>query len=378
MHDALSGVSILEVGTMTPGKYAGYLMCGWGARAIRIERPGEAGQLSTEDLLLNRGKRSLTLNLRAPEGRDVLLKLAARADVLMESYRPGVAARLGIDYGAVRAVNPALVYCSLSGFGQDGPDAMRPAYDLLFQAETGFSQLFAAPGAPPAPPRTYLADAVSGLMSAFAVSSALRRREATGEGTHIDLSMQESLFSLLSVSHGTIGEDGRSAAAESETWAKRPAYDIYRCGDGRHVAITAARPNSCRALFEHLGRPELAELGMEPGAAGAEASDFIATCLTRRPAEAWVEELSALDIEVAPVNAPAEAMELAQLKGRGMVRESEHPQAGRLLQIGVPGVGAGAEPMPPAPAVGADNEAILGELGYDADAVAELRAAGTI
>lgn len=378
MREAMRGVTMLEVGTLTPGKYAGYLLCGWGASSIRIERPGSEGPVSMEDLLLNRGKRSLTLNLRAEAGRDALLKLAARADVFTESYRPGVAARLGIDYDAVSRANPGIVYCSLSGFGQDGPDSGRAGYDLLFQAETGLSGLLGPADAKPAPPRAFLADATSGLMMAFAIAAALRRKEATGDGGYIDLSIQESLFSLLSVSHGTTAADGRSAAARSEAWSRRPVYDIYRAADGRDLALAATREASCRALFDHLGRPDLIEAAQQPGEAGAEAAAFLATTFAARPAAAWIEELQTLDIEIAPVRTPAEAMTLPQLRQRGMVVDSDHPEAGRLTQIGVPAVGDNAEPLAPAPTVGADSDAILAELGYDDAAVAALRASGTI
>lgn len=374
MQDALQGVTILEVGVMTPGKYCGFLMTGWGARSIRVERPGGAGEITTEDLQLNRGKRSITLNLRDPRGRDALLRLCVRADVLIEGYRPGVTGRLGIDYDAVRAVNESIVYCSLSGFGQDGPDRQRPAFDLIFQARSGFSSLLG--DGPPHPPRTWLADSVSGLMAACTISAALRKREATGTGIHIDLAMLDSVFSLLSVSHGTVGADGRSAGDEAERRSHRPAYDIYEAGDGRFVALGAARPASCRALFEHLGRPDLADRGLETGPAGAEAAGFLHAALKAKPAQGWVDELSALDIEAAVVATPREAFDDPQLKARNMVAEMAHPQAGALRQIGVPA--AGAIDPGPAPAIGADTDAVLRELGYDAAAVSELRADGVV
>lgn len=377
MREALDGVRVLEVGTMTPGKYAGYLLCGWGARSIRVERPEFSDQLSTEDLLLNRGKRSLTLNLRSEAGREALLKLAASSDVLMESYRPGVAQRLGFGYDAARAMNPEIVYCSLSGFGQQGSDALRPAYDLLFQAETGFCDLLARQGDTPSPPRAFLADSVSGLMAAFAVCAALRQKEATGQGTYIDLSIQESLFSLLSVSHGTVASDGESAGAKSEAWSRRPVYDIYRAADGEHFALAATRPESARTLLAHLGQPDLTETAMRPGAAGEKAAAFLREAFARKPAAMWVEELAALNIEVAAVNEPIQAYDLPQLKARGMIVESQHPLAGTLRQIGIPGVGE-AVALAPAPAIGADSEAILAELGYDGDAIADLKRDGAI
>ncbi|MDP6707243.1 MAG: CaiB/BaiF CoA-transferase family protein [Alphaproteobacteria bacterium] len=375
MREAFKGITVLEVGTMTPGKYTGFLLAGWGAAAIRVERPGMPDSVSTEDLALNRGKRSIALNLRADAGREVLLRLAERAEVLMESYRPGVVGRLGIDYDEVRQRNAGIVYCSLSGFGQDGPDRLRPAFDLAFLAESGLAHLLSQGDATPTPPRTYLADAVSGLMAAFAIAAALRQREATGRGTHIDLSMLESAFSLLAASHGTIGDNGRSAGAETEPWSRRPAYDIYEAGDGRHIAISAARPASCQALFEHLGRPELAAKGLRPAPEGQEAADFLKSAFAAKPAAAWIESLSALDIEIARVNTPDEAFALPQLTARGLVVESVHPQAGELLQIGLP---AGGEAGAPAPAIGADTDAILAELGYDDVTIAALRTEGAI
>lgn len=372
MKDALDGITILEVGVMTPGKYCGFLLTGWGARSIRVERPGAGGDITTEDLLLNRGKRSIALDLRDPRGRDVLLKLCKGADVLIEGYRPGVTGRLGIDYEAVRTVNEGVVYASLSGFGQEGPDRLQPAFDLIFQARSGMSSLLGE--GPPMPPRTWLADSVSGLMTACAIAAALRKRAATGTGTRIDLSMLESVFSLLSVSHGTAG--ARSAGAEAEAGSRRPAYGIYAAGDGRFVALGAARPVSCRALFEHLGRPDLAASGLAAGAAGKEAAAFLRDALQAKPAQAWVDELAPLDIEVALVVTPEEAFDDPQLAARAMVTEATHPQAGALTQIGYPA--AGPVETSPAPAAGADTDAILHELGYDAAGVSALRADGVV
>jgi len=370
MNHALDGVTVLEVGVMTPGKFCGFLMGGWGAESIRVERPGRDGELSTEDLLLNRGKRSIALNLRDERGRDLLLRLCGNADVLIECYRPGVAARLGIDYESVCAVNDGIVYCSLSGFGQDGPDKALPAYDLLFQARSGLTHLMGTET--PVSPRTWLADAVSGLMAASAISAALRQKAITGSGSHIDLAMLDSVFALLAVSHGTMG--ARTAGVEVEARARRPAYDIYEAGDGRYVALAAARDASCNALFAELARPDLAQSGMRPGAEGQAAATFLRETFRKKPAAAWVETLSALDIEISRVNSPEEAYDDPQLLARGMVRETSHPAVGALRQIGIPcgEITAGA------PAIGQDTAAVLRELGCDDAAVSELRSDGVI
>jgi len=359
---------------MTPGKFAGFLMTGWGATSLRVERAGPPAAdnpaISDEDLTLNRGKRSIALNLRAPEGRDILLRLAEHADVFMESYRPGATARLGIDAETVCGLNPRIVYCSISGFGQTGPDRARPAYDLNIQAQTGFSRLMAGPN-PPATPGTHVADSVTGLAAAYTITAALHRRQVTGQGDRIDLSMQDSLFSLLTVSHGTKRPDADVAAPGS-----RAAYGIFETVDSRLIALGAARPASCNALFAHLGRPDLAEDGMRREPEGGPARTFLRETLAQKPAADWLAELAPLDIEITPVNTPDEAYDDDQLAARAMVLDTVHPTAGPLRQIGIPLADAGT--LMPAPAVGEHTESVLRGLGYDDDGIVVLRASGVI
>lgn len=367
MRDALNGITLLEVGTMTPGKFAGFLLTAWGAASVRVERPDAVGSISTEDLTLNRGKRSITLNLRAVEGREVLMRLAEKADVLIESYRPGVTSRLGIDADTMREINPRLIYCSLSGYGQTGPAGLRPAFDLNIQAETGFSSLMAG-GGPPVYPGTFIADSTAGLMIAFAVATALRGRDAKGEGAHLDLSMQECLFSLLAVSHGTKPLD--------ETWQTRPnqaAYDFFETANGRYVALGAARPASCKALFDHLGRADLAPAGLLRGEEGKPARTFLRKVFLQKSAADWIAELVPLDIEITGVNTMNEVFSDAQLQQRSMIVDAIHPVAGQLQQIGVPGLGAEVRDLTAAPEIGVDTDAILRELGYNEDGISKLR-----
>ena len=370
MEDALKGIKILEVGTMTPGKFTGFLLAGWGAESLRVERPDGPQDMAIddEDLTLNRGKRSITLNLREPKGRDILLQLVAKTDVFMESYRPGTAARLGIDAEAVRALNSRIVYCSLSGFGQTGPDRLRAAYDLNQQAETGFGKALAGGGTPLAPD-TYIADSISGLMAAFAISAALRKREITGVGATIDLGIQESLFAMLAVSHGTL----RTNAPKLEL---RAAYGIFEAANNTSISLGVARKASADALFEYLRRPDLADKGLLRGGAGAAARAFLTEALRAKSASDWIAELTPLDIEIAPVNSPESAFDNAQLIERAMAFETSHPIAGALRQIGIPGVDA--RQLTPAPVAGADTDTLLAELDYDPAEIMELRTAGVI
>ncbi len=372
MKDCLSGIEVLEIGVMTPGKFAGFLLVGWGARSLRVERPGSGAEaIADEDLLLNRGKRSMTLDLRSEAGREVIHRLAARADVVIEGHRPGVAERLGIDWETLRELNGRLVYCSISGFGQDGPDRLRPGYDLIFQAATGLLRATAPPGTAPGVPTTFLADAASGLAAGFAIAAALRKAAVEGVGTRLDLSMLEAVFSLLAVSHGTL----RAGSGPDDEAAPRAAYNVYRAADGRYVAIAAARPASCQALFEHLGRADLAERGLAPG--DAEAAAFLQAAIAAKPAAEWVAELGALDIEVSQVRSPAEAFDDPQLLARGMIAASEHPEAGALRQINAL-AGPGSPELAPAPAIGRDTEAVIAELGYGEEEIAALRGQGAI
>ncbi len=371
MKDCFSGIEVLEIGVMTPGKFAGFLLVGWGARSLRIERPsGGPDTISNEDLLLNQGKRSITVDLRSEAGRQVVHRLAARADVVIEGHRPGVAERLGIDWDTLREINQRLVYCSISGFGQQGPDRLRPGFDLIFQAATGLLHATTPPGATPGVPATFLADAVSGYAAGFAIAAALRKAAAEGVGSYLDISMLEAAFSLLAVSHGT-QRDGILPDRPAST----AAYNVYQAADGRYIAIGAARRASRRALFEHLGRGDLSERGAMPG--DAEAAAFLRTAIAARPAEEWVAELGALDIEVSLVRSPAEAFADPQLLARGMIAASEHPQEGPLRQINAV-AGPGSLKLAPAPAIGRDNEAVIAELGYSKEAVIALRGEDTV
>ena len=349
MLDALQGVNILEVGAMTPGKYCGFLMTGWGAKSIRIERELQGDTISHEDLQLNRGKQSMVLNLRDDGDRETFMGLARGADVLIESYRPGVTKRLGVDYEAIRAINERIIYCSLSGFGQAGGEANRAAYDLLFQAETGILHALQGNQKDYAPPQTYLADGVAGLTAAFAIAAALQARGPTGSGRYIDLSIQESLFSLLSVSHGTCRDGVAVSGQESANRSSRPIYNIYRARDGRAIAITALSEASGRALFRYFGDEDRWRHGHDFTGPGAETKAFLQEHFLTRDAKYWVDTLGGLNIEIAMVQSPEDAFDNSQLISRNMIIES-HDQAGaRLRQIGFPATASAAPDLEPSP-----------------------------
>lgn len=358
MLDALKGTTVLEVGVLTPGKYCGFLMTGWGAKSIRIEREASQDGVTIEDLQLNRGKQSVILDLRDDADRKALIDLARTADVLIEGYRPGVTHRLGIGYDAIRAVNEGIIYCSISGFGQAGPDTGRAVYDLSFMAESGLLHALHANGSGIASPQTYLADAATGLTAAFAIAAALHGRNRTGQGRHIDLSMQETVFSMLSVSHGTIGDGAVNSGRISADRSARPAYNIYRARDGRYVAITALSEKACRILFRYFGSEGLWQEGLALGDQGQEAKVFLEQRFAENDAQHWRDALAALEIEVALVKTPEEAFDSPQLQARNMVLDTHDGSGEPLRQIGFPATSRAAPQLAPAPEPGAQQSIV--------------------
>jgi alpha-methylacyl-CoA racemase len=370
MRAPLDGLTVLDVGTLTPGKYASRLLADLGADVIRIERPQPSQPVSDEDLALNQNKCSMTLNLRSDAGRTVFLTLAERADVILESNRPGVADRNGVGYAAVRARNARIVYCALSGYGATGPQRLAPGYDLIFAAQCGMLAALTGRHPRPLPPDAYLADGIAGLTAAYAIVAALLARERHGDGTFVDLAMHDSLFALLAVSHGV-----RRSRDRPESSGDAPTYSVYPAAAGTWLALAAIRPASARALFDHLGQSALSEPGTDPGVIAA----LLTEAFRAKRAEAWVAELAPLDVEVAVVNAPLDAYDDEQLRARGMIERSAHPQAGSIETIRPALIPDRAEPgVRPAPRIGADTDAILGELGYDDEAIASMHRSGDV
>jgi crotonobetainyl-CoA:carnitine CoA-transferase CaiB-like acyl-CoA transferase len=350
-----------------------------GAGVVRLERPSAtlAGEtpISDEDRVLNRGKRSLAVDLRHEGGRAVLHRLAARADAVIECYRPGVAERLGADWRQLEAINPRLVCCSLSGFGQTGPARSAPAYDLVFTAWSGLLRALSGVD-PPRVPGTYLADSVSGLTAALAIVLALFERERTGCGRRLDVAMLDSAFALLAVSHGQ-GSSPEQATAEA---GPSPLYGFYESADGRHLALAALRPSSVTALLNEVGRPDLVERA-QARTGGEELAAVLRRAFASGTAEEWTERLRRLDVEIGVVHRPEEAFADPQLRSRGLVEE---PPAGDrdtrpLITTALrPTWGERAGEARPAPRPGQHSDELLRELGFAPAEIARLRRDGTV
>jgi crotonobetainyl-CoA:carnitine CoA-transferase CaiB-like acyl-CoA transferase len=301
----------------------------------------------------DRNKRSIALNLRDARGVEAFLRLAERADAVVESFRPGVADRLSVGYEAVRAVNPRLVYCSISGYGADGPLVREAGHDVNYLGRAGVLSVSGAI------PGVQVADLAGGsLMALTGLLAALLHAARTGEGDHVDVSMTDGSFSLLAVALGAYFAEGRVPGAGSELLnGGVPCYGVYECADGRSVTVGALERPFWEALCEGVGRLDLLDSQFDP-----EARPAWRELWRTRPRDEWLALLAGRDACVGPLNDLAEAVRDPQLVHRGMVGED---QVGPPLKLR-------AHPpcvRTPAPALGESTRALLAEAGLDAEAL---------
>jgi len=371
----LEGIRIMDLGTMTPGKYCTFLLGDLGAEVIRVERPASpSAAIYDEDLALNRNKRSIALNLRTEEGKQVFYRLAQNADVILESNRPGVTKRMGVDYDTLRGINPNIIYCSLSGFGQDGPYHQLPGFDLIFMAISGLLGLIG--GHPPIVPGIYVSDVGSGLLATIGILTALVARQKTGKGQLVDVAMLDGMVSWLSTISGV---QRLSEEQEMPSWVM-PGYNVYETKDSKYLALGIFRPQSWQALCNALGREDLTDQQWAMGSKQEEILSFLRDTFLNKTRDEWYQLLRDLDVEVGPVNNPQEVCSDPQVLHREMVVDVEHPIAGRIRQVGIP-IKFSETPgriRNPAPSIGQDTEPILQELGYSGEDIVALRSAQAI
>ncbi|MCA1857357.1 CoA transferase [Massilia oculi] len=383
----LEGIRVLDLSQFLPGPHLTMMMADHGADVIKIEPPTgepvrEVGLRQNGHSVwfrnTHRNKRCMTLDLKRPEAVAVFLQMAASADVIVEAFRPGVVARLGIGYEAVRARNPGIVYCSISAFGQTGPLSRKPAHDLSIQAETGLLSVNLGADGTPAMPGMPAADMAASLMALSAILMALLRRAYGGGGDYIDLSMQDALLAWTPNVMGPPFAEGRDPVVRDErSWGGAAMYGIYATADGRHLSLGGSEPKFAASLLGALGRPDLAAAcRLPPGPAQEEVRQFLrATFATRSLAE-WTAFMAPLDVCWAPVRTLTEALASEQVAARGMLVEDPPGQP----HLGLP-IRFREEPgrlVPRLDQPGESTAAILAELGLDAAAVAALRAAGAV
>jgi alpha-methylacyl-CoA racemase len=388
MTGPLDGIRVLDLSRLLPGGYCSLLLADYGAEVLKVEDTGagdyirwappaydgvEPSAASALFLALNRGKRSIRLNLKVREGREVLLRLAGERDVLLESFRPGVLDRLGVGYERLREENPGLVYCTITGYDQDGRDRDRPGHDLNYLARNGLLGLTGEPGGPPVPAAGQIADVGGGaLMAAFGILAALHERERSGEGQLIDVSMTRGAQSWLAMVAARFFADGEvPRRGRLELAGGLPCYRPYACSDG-WVALGALEPKFWHAFCAGVRRDDLRDRQLDPRVVPELEAIFAAR--TRAEWAAFDDEHQCclepvLDLDEALARAPDAVVEVDQPGAPAPVRLLGPPVA---LSRTPPD---GTRPGPP---LGADTDAVLAALGYDGEAIAALKASGAV
>jgi alpha-methylacyl-CoA racemase len=381
----LEGITVLDFTHLLPGPYATQLLADAGATVIKIEPPGGdaarhmdmgADRPGTMFELVNRGKESLTLDLKADGIERVLGPLFASADAVIEQFRPGVAERLGIGEAAVREHAPGVVYCSITGYGQTGPWRDRVGHDLNYIGHAGVLDMTRPePDAAPVIPGIQIADLAGGMTAAFSIVSALLSRElGTSDGEYIDVSMTEAAMSFGQVIAGSALFGGTPRPGETILSGGQPCYDIYEAGDGQYLTVAALEPQFWANLCEMLDQEELIDAHLSDDPATREAvREQLAETFAQRSREEWLDVFGDEPVMVGAVNTFEEAVESPQQQARGTVLGGEGDVPPRL---DFPAAGDVSVSTAPAPGLGADNDAVMERVGVDAATREELREAG--
>ncbi|THF63931.1 CoA transferase [Pseudothauera nasutitermitis] len=383
----LAGLRVLDLTRLLPGPLATQHLADFGAEVIKIEDPGAGdyarsmgalhGDTSYFFRVVNRGKQSIRLDLKQDAGRELLLRLAESADVLVEGFRPGVMDKLGLGYEVLAARNPRLVMCSITGYGQDGPYAQRAGHDINYIGYAGVLDQIGRAGGPPALSNLQIGDLLGGTLSAlFGLLVAVIDARASGQGRHVDVAMTDAtlahaIFPLCEVlAHGAVrprGEDLLDGGV--------PCYGVYETADGRHLAVGALEEKFWFLLCDTLGRPDLRPAHLATGEAGRRAREELGAIFRGRTLADWVAVFDQVDCCVTPVLRMEESLRDPHLRARGMVAEVDGVRQFAppvRLSGHVPALSAGA------PAAGQHTDEILGGLGLDAGAIAALRGQGVI
>jgi crotonobetainyl-CoA:carnitine CoA-transferase CaiB-like acyl-CoA transferase len=399
----LSRLLVLDLTHMLSGPYGTMLLADLGARTIKVEPPGRGEgtrQLLQDDpaysrdgmgayfLTLNRNKESVAIDLKAAEGRAVFLDLVARADVVFDNFAVGVTARLGIDHASLARVNPRIVTCSVTGFGETGPQPDRPAFDQVVQAMGGGMSITGQPGGPPTRAGIPMGDLGGGLFGVIGVLAALQEREATGRGRHVDVSMLDAQVSLLNYMATMCLMSGAVPEAIGNGHFVHVPYNSYRTADG-HIIVACLGDAFFDRLLAVLPHPVLRDPAFrtQPGRyAARELIDAIVSAeLAQATTAEWLERLGAARIPCGPVNNVAQALADPQVVARDMVVEVPLPSGERIRMPGNPvkiGDGDGLAPRGEyraPPALGQHTDSVLGGLlGYGAERIRQLRASAAI
>lgn len=370
----LAHLRMLDLSRQLPGPFCSMLLADFGVDVLAIANPDDPMGIGIP--FLARNKRHMTLNLKSPAGRDIFLRLAAQSDIILEGYRPGVPARLGIDYDTLRVHNPRLIYCSISGYGQDGPYRDRVGHDVNYLGYAGVLNFVGTAGGPPVIPGVQIADIGGGsLTAAVGILTAVIARAQTGCGQFVDIAMLDGSVTwnayhiLMWLLAGCL-----PARGGEQLTGRYPCYNVYETRDARHVTVGAFEPHFWATLCRHFGRADFIERQWDEGDGREEMFRFFRAAFREKTLAEWMRELGDQDICFGPVNTLEETFADPQLRHRQMVFDLDTP-SGRAMTIGTP-IKLSETPATlrtPPPGFGEHTDGVLAGLGFSNAEIAVLR-----
>ena len=391
---ALDGIRVLDLTRALAGPFCTLMLGDHGADVVKIEIPGFGddtrrwgppfiGEESAYFLSINRNKRSLTLNFKEEKAKEIFRALAKDADVVVENFTPGVMGRFGLGYDEIKSINPGIVYCSISGFGQDGPYSSRPAYDQIMQGVSGLMSITGEPDGEPQKVGIAVADIGAGMWAAFAIMAAIHNRthEGEGQGQYIDISMMDAQVAWLTYQAANFFATGEPPKRLGAAHPNLVPYQAFMCQDNKYLNLAVGSERIWDRFCDGMKMPELKEnpdyiTNVERAQNRIKIVPFLQEIFLKRPVMDWVEQLQKVSVPCGPINNLADVFSDPQILSRNMYLEMAHPTLGKIKQTGIPikfsRTPGGLDRHPPL--LGEHNQEVLESLGYSPAEIEELKA----
>lgn len=393
----LADIKVLDLSRVLAGPYCSMMLGDLGADVIKVERPGlgddtrqwgppEAGGEAAYYLCVNRNKRSITVDMKQPEGREIIRKLALQSDILIENYKVGTLQKMGLGYADLKTENPGLVYCSITGFGQDGPYKDMPGYDFMIQGMGGVMSFTGDADGPPMKVGVAIVDITAGLFASSAILAALRHRDRTGCGQYIDIALLDSVMAWLANVGSNYLVSGELPKRYGNAHPNIVPYELFEAGDGVYIALAVGNDRQWRNFCELAEIPELADdprFGTNPERVKNRATliPIVAERMRTRTADDWLEQLNRLKIPCGPINTLDRLFSDPQVRSRQMVTEVPHPSAGTVPLVASPMhfSDTPCEVTRHPPLLGEHTREVLQtELGYSPETIQALEQSGVV